>query len=52
MMTFGLTPVATLIAGVVAEIIGASMTVLFFGIFMIAFLITIFVIEPRFKKLQ
>lgn len=52
MMTFGLTPVATLIAGAVAEIIGVSMTVVCFGLFMILFIIFIYVFEPRLKNLR
>jgi len=51
MMTFGLTPVATLFAGAVAEMIGASLTVVCFGLFMILFLMTMYAVEPRLKKL-
>jgi MFS family permease len=52
MMTFGLTPIATLIAGALAEVMGASLTVVFFGLFMILFLMIVFAMEPRLKKLN
>jgi len=52
MMTFGLMPVATLPAGALAEIVGASATVIGFGTFMVLFLIVITLLEPRVRKLS
>jgi len=52
MMTFGLMPVATLPAGALAEVIGAPLTVIGFGTFMVLFFIVITLVEPRVRNLS
>lgn len=52
MLTFGLTPIATLIAGTLAEAVGAPTTVIFFGLIMIVFISFVFLLEPRVRKLN